>query len=416
MQLVRNIHAYTNHSVGAVATIGNFDGVHLGHQAVIEKIIHKSKELNLPTMVVAFEPSAKEYFLKENAPARLTNFREKFRLLRELGIDQFICLKFNHSLSSMQAENFVKEVLIERLKIKFLCVGDNFRFGKNRQGDFKLLQQLTKQFHYQVEDTQSFNLDGQRVSSTLIREYLADGKLQEAKQMLGREYSMSGRVIHGDKNGRTIGFPTANIPIKRMKSAVNGVYAVQTSMQNGSNYYGVANIGHRPTIGGTRTQLEVHIFGFSQDIYGEHIEVTFRKKIRDEKKFDSFDELKNQIKLDAQSAHEFFKRCSLSTRMKDYKDTLNLPKTSFPMKGNLAQREPEMLKRWEKENIYEQIRTARKGAKRFILHDGPPYANGDIHIGHAVNKILKDIIIKSKTLSGVDVPYIPWLGLSWLTH
>jgi len=280
--------------------------VHLGHQMVIDKIINKSKMLKMPAMVIAFEPSAKEFFLKENAPARLTNFREKFSFVSKLGIEKFVCLNFNRSLASMPAENFVKDILVKKLGVRSLTVGDNFRFGKDRQGDFKLLQDLSEPLKYQVEDSDSYTNNSQRVSSTLIRELLSSGDLEKAETLLGRPYSMSGRVVHGDQKGRTIGFPTANIPIRRVKSVLSGVFAVEVMLENGTALNGVANIGKRPTVGGARTQLEVHIFDFSQEIYGELIKVSFCKKIRDEKKFDSFDQLKQQIQKDSQKAQSFF--------------------------------------------------------------------------------------------------------------
>lgn len=306
MQLIRTIHSYNSDSEGAVATIGNFDGVHLGHQAVINKITRQSKKLSLPSMVISFEPSAKEFFLKQSAPARLTNFREKFSLVANFGIEQFVCLNFNEELSNMPAETFIKNILVDTLQIKQLTVGDNFRFGKDRKGDLKLLKDYAAKLDYQIDNTDSFVKDGKRVSSTLIRESLQAGNFDAASKMLGRQYSISGHVIHGDKKGRTIGFPTANIPIKRKICAVNGVFAVTVNRQDGTEYPGVANIGHRPTVGGTRTQLEVHLFNFSQEIYGEILNVTFHKKLRDEKKFDSFEELKNQIEQDSKSAQKFF--------------------------------------------------------------------------------------------------------------
>jgi len=306
MQLIRTLHSHKSTSTGVVATIGNFDGVHLGHQAVIRKITQQATVMNLPTMVITFEPSAKEFFLGPNAPARLTNFREKFSLIDNFGVDQFVCLHFNKALSSMPAEEFIERILFKTLNIKHLTVGDNFRFGKERKGDFELLKQSAKKYGFTVENTDSLLCNGKRASSTLIREYLNSGDLERANTMLGHDYSISGRVIHGDKKGRTIGFPTANIPIKRKKCAVNGVFAVAVKMQDGSNHYGVANIGHRPTVGGTRTQLEVHLFQFTKDIYGQHLTVTFCKKLRDEKKFDSFEDLKKQIEQDSQSAQDYF--------------------------------------------------------------------------------------------------------------
>ena len=311
MQLIRSIYNQNSErnrglADGVVATIGNFDGVHLGHQSVLKKITNQSAKTKLHSMVIAFEPSAKEFFLKDKAPARLTNFSEKFSLIDKLGIDYFVCLRFNHALASMPAEEFIEKILVNTLRIKHLTVGDKFRFGKDRKGDFTFLQNYAEKLDYEVEDTESFESDGKRVSSTLIREYLNKGELKQAKAMLGRDYAMSGRVVHGDEKGRTIGFPTANIPIKRTNCAVSGVFAVMVTMQDGSTHYGVANVGHRPTVEGTRTQLEVHIFQFSQEIYGHHLTVIFSKKLRDEKKFDSFGALKIQIEEDTKSALDHF--------------------------------------------------------------------------------------------------------------
>ena len=307
MNLVRDIRCKTNVTQEVVATIGNFDGVHLGHQLVLKNILDKSKRLNLPSMLIAFEPSANEFFLGNAAPARLTNFRDKFSIVKDLGIDWFVCLRFNQSLANMEAETFIENVLIEKLYVKHLTVGDNFRFGKNRKGDFELLQKNAAQFNFEVENTESCLVNNERVSSSSIREHLANGNLIAAEELLGRNYSMSGRVIHGDKKGRTIGFPTANIPLKRIKSPINGVFAVKIKIENDLEMIGVANIGHRPTVDGTRTQLEVNIFDFSEDIYGKHLTVYFCKKIRDEKKFESFDALKKQIQIDAEHAQEYFK-------------------------------------------------------------------------------------------------------------
>ena len=307
MQLIRGFDTQAYDTQGVVATIGNFDGVHLGHQAILKKLLNKSKVLKLPSMLIAFEPSAREYFHKNKAPARLTNFREKYSLIKNIGVDYFVCLPFNQALANMSAESFVEKVLVSDLHIKHLTVGDNFRFGKDRKGDFALLQNLAQRLNFEVENTDSYIINGERVSSSTIRAFLAEGKLDAAEQLLGRAYSMSGRVIHGDKKGRTIDFPTANIPIKRIKSPVNGVYAVKIIIENGIEHFGVANIGKRPTVDGTQTQLEVHIFDFSQDIYSKHLTVSFCKKIRNEKKFDSFEALKKQIRQDAKNAKVYFK-------------------------------------------------------------------------------------------------------------
>lgn len=306
MQLIRGFNTKFSNNPGIVATIGNFDGVHLGHQAIFKKLLQKSSSLGLASTVIAFEPTAKEFFSKDNAPPRLTRFREKFSLINDLGIDQFVCLPFNSALANMPAESFIENVLIDYLHIKHLTVGDNFRFGKNRTGDYELLKNLSNKFNYDVENTESYLVNGDRVSSSYIRKCIADGDLATAEQFLGRTYSMSGRVIQGDKKGRTIGFPTANIPIKRIKSPVSGVFAVKVIIEDGEEQYGVANVGHRPTVGGTKTQLEVHIFNFSKDIYRKHLTVYFYKKIRDEIKFESFEALKNQIDKDSDTAKKYF--------------------------------------------------------------------------------------------------------------
>lgn len=306
MQLVRDLHPKMQNAKRVIATIGNFDGVHLGHQAVLRKLLNKSNELKLPAMLITFEPSVKELFLKDKAPPRLTNFREKFCLIEDMGIGQFVCLRFNQAFASISAESFVEEILINYLHVGHLIVGDDFCFGKNRKGDFTLLQHLTHQLDFEVENTASYRINAKRVDSSAIRTFLAQGQLDAAKQLLGRRYSMSGRAISGDKKGRSIGFPTANIPIKRNKSPVHGVFAVKVKVENDIERPGVANVGHRPTVGGTRTQLETHIFDFSQDLYGKHLTISFCKKIRDEKKFDSLAMLKNQIQHDIKDAKDYF--------------------------------------------------------------------------------------------------------------
>lgn len=290
-----------------VATIGNFDGVHRGHQTVLKKLLSRSQALGLPSMVIAFEPSAKEFFLGSQAPARLTNFREKFSLLQDFGIDRFVCLSFNRTLANMPPETFVRNVLVSGLNIKHLTVGDDFRFGKDRKGDYPMLTRMGNELGFSVENTEGFVVNEERVSSSSIRDHLASGRLDLAEQLLGRMYSMSGRVIHGDHRGQGIGFPTANIPIKRRFSPISGVFATKVRIEHDTEALGVTNVGYRPTVAGTRTQIEVHLFNFSQMLYGKHLTVFFSKKIREEQKFNSLEELKNQIRVDAETAKEHFK-------------------------------------------------------------------------------------------------------------
>ena len=307
MQLIRGLRPRTANTRKVIATIGNFDGVHLGHQAVLNKLLHKSNALGLPSTLITFEPSAKEFFLKDKAPTRLTNFREKFCLIKDMGVSQLICLNFNQTFANISAESFVEEILVARLNVGHLIVGDNFRFGKNRKGDFALLQRLARRLDLEVENTTSHCIDAKRVDSSSIRAFLEKGRLEAAKQLLGRKYSILGRVINGEKKGSTIGFPTANVPIKRNESPVHGVFAVRVTIENGRERCGVANVGRRPTVDGTaQTQLEVHIFDFSRDIYGKHLKVSFCKKIRDERKFESLDALKDQIRRDAAHTRDYF--------------------------------------------------------------------------------------------------------------
>ena len=310
MEFIRGQYNLKPEHHGCVATIGNFDGVHKGHQKVIEQVHAKAAEMTLPSTLILFEPQPREFFAPDNVPARLTKLREKMEVLKHLAIDRVLCLRFNTSLSSLDAEQFVKQILVDKLGIKYLVVGDDFKFGKGRTGDFAFLQQAGEQYGFGVTNTHSYMFEEQRVSSTRIRDALNAGDLQTAKKMLGRDYSMSGNVAHGDKRGRSIGFPTANIYLHRKSSAVYGVYAVQVCSEDprlkGELLTGVANVGQRPTVDGTRTLLEVHLFDFDRDIYGAHVQVRFLHKIREEQRFDSLEALIAQINVDAEQARAFF--------------------------------------------------------------------------------------------------------------
>nr|WP_086940621.1 bifunctional riboflavin kinase/FAD synthetase [Thaumasiovibrio occultus] len=304
MELIRGIHNLSARHQGCVLSIGNFDGVHLGHQAVLTQLKHKANELGLPAVVMSFEPQPLEVIRPAAAPARLTRLRDKYHQLAKVGIDRLLAVIFNLHFAQMEAEAFIEALLVKQLGVKYLVVGDDFCFGRGRRGNFAMLQRAGEVFGFEVVSTKSFCLQGQRVSSTAIREALASDRLDDAKSLLGRPYSINGRVSHGRKLGRTIGFPTANVPLKRLVSPVNGVYAV-TVMFEGNAWPGVANIGNRPTVDGIRQQLEVHLFDFHQDLYGQQIEVILRHKLRDEEKFASFEELKAQIERDAQQARQW---------------------------------------------------------------------------------------------------------------
>lgn len=310
MKLIRGLHNIGSEHRHCVLTIGNFDGVHLGHRAVLSRVKESAKNYGVPAAVMIFEPQPLELFRPAQAPARLTRWREKFELMTPLGLEYLICTRFNTAFSQQPAMHFIEQVLVEKLGVKHLVVGDDFRFGKGREGDFAMLQQAGKKFGFDVSDTASFRQSDARVSSTLIREALARGQFNDASEMLGHPFHFSGRVSHGEKNGRKLGFPTANIPLHRLHSPLHGVYAVKVVLEgrSGSNYelQGVANIGYRPTFEGKKAQIEVHIFDFEQDIYGQAMRVYPQAMIREERKFDSLEELQTQIALDKTAAIAFF--------------------------------------------------------------------------------------------------------------
>ena len=304
MQLVRGLHNIQSADHGCVLTIGNFDGVHLGHSKVISALVAKAKALNCVAAVLVFEPQPQELFSPETAPARLCRLRDKYNLLKKLGVERLICVNFNRKFANQTAEMFIEKLLVQNLGIKHLIVGDDFHFGKNRLGTFDMLCQAGKKFGFEVTDTASYKMADCRISSTEIRHALEQDRLHDAEQMLGRAYSIMGRVFHGDKRGRKIGFPTANVLLKRRVSPVAGVYVVKVNTNN-EIFYGVANIGSRPTVAGIRQQLEVHIFNFNDDIYGQSIEVVMLKKLRNEIKFSSLDQLTEQIGKDSEEARNY---------------------------------------------------------------------------------------------------------------
>ena len=307
MELIRGLHNLKPAHHGCVATIGNFDGVHLGHQAVIGQLAEKAQGLGLPTAVMLFEPQPQEFFQPKNALPRLTRFREKVQALRRYSVDRALCIRFNARFAAIEAEDFIRHILVEGLGVRYLVVGDDFRFGNGRRGDFAMLQQAGERHGFQVVNMHTFSIDGERVSSTRVRTALAAADLITAEKLLGRPYRMCGRVAHGDKRGRTIGIPTANIHLHRKATPIKGVYAVEMFGLKTEPLPGVANIGTRPTVDGSRTLLEVHLLDFDEDIYGSHVSVDFLHKLRDEKRFASFDELKKRIYLDVAHARDFFK-------------------------------------------------------------------------------------------------------------
>ena len=306
MELIRGQHNLRSRHHGCVATIGNFDGVHLGHQAILRQLAEKAEVLALPTLVITFEPQPQEFFAPHTAPARLMRLREKLLALQTYGVMRVLCLEFDHRLAALPAWTFIQELLVAKLGIRYLVVGDDFRFGHHRQGDFELLRQAGQEYGFPVANTHSHSYNGQRVSSTRIREALARGELGLAERLLGRPYSICGRVAHGDKRGRTLGFPTANIHLHRRMTPLSGVYAVRLHGIGSDSTPGMANLGRRPTVNGMREQLEVHLFDFQQDIYGCQVQVDFLAFLRPERRFDSLDALRNQLHQDARQARAYF--------------------------------------------------------------------------------------------------------------
>lgn len=305
MELIRGLHGVADHHRGNVVTIGNFDGVHHGHQKLLAQLVARSAELEWPSLLMTFEPQPREFFRGREVPARLTRFREKMHLLRPTGIDRVLCIPFNEETSSMPASYVAKDVLRDLLGAEFVMVGDDFRFGAERVGDYPMLKAAGDRHGYGVSHMGTLKLDDKRVSSTGIRAALAEGDFAMAEHLLGHKYFMMGHVVYGRQIGRTIGAPTANIRLQRYRSPLTGVFCVSVHGLD-RRYEGVANIGVRPTVDGREPLLEVHIFDFDDDIYGRLLTVTVHRKLREEHKFPSLDVLKAQIEVDIQDAKDWF--------------------------------------------------------------------------------------------------------------
>ncbi|GGK01815.1 bifunctional riboflavin kinase/FAD synthetase [Pseudomonas matsuisoli] len=307
MQLVRGLQNLRPLPEGCVATIGNFDGVHRGHQAILKRLRERAAELRVPSCVVIFEPQPREYFDPQGAPARLTRLRDKLELFNAEGVDIVLCLAFNRRLRELSAAAFVQAVLIEGLKIQHLEVGDDFRFGCDRMGDFDFLRSAGEAFGFSVEAATTIELDGVRVSSTRIRKALIQGDFALAQRLLGRTYGITGRVLHGQKLARQLGTPTANVQLKRCKAPMAGVYLVSARIEGGEPLHGLANIGVRPTVQGDgRPHLEVHLLDFSGDLYNRRMSVLFHQKLRDEQRFASLEALKTAIDSDVAAARAYW--------------------------------------------------------------------------------------------------------------
>lgn len=304
---MRLTHGFAPLGTPHAVTIGNFDGLHLGHKAMLARLQTVARERGLPTCVLSFEPHPREFFTPDQAPARLSSLREKAECLRRTGIDRLHVFRFERAFSALTAEAFIERVLGQTLQAHYVLVGDDFRYGAKRAGDFALLEQTGARLGFDAEFLPTVEVAGERASSTAVRTALAAGRLDHAATLLGRPYSISGRVVHGDKLGRDIGFPTANIQLKHNRPPLMGIFAVEVSGLNGKPLPGVASLGKRPTVKGADAVpvLEVHLFDFDATIYGRRVRVDFLKKLRDEEKYPDLDSLVAQIHRDVAEARHF---------------------------------------------------------------------------------------------------------------
>jgi riboflavin kinase/FMN adenylyltransferase len=305
-QLIRHAADFTLQSPGCVATIGNFDGVHRGHQVLLERVRLQAQARQLLSLVITFEPQPFEFFAREKSVARLTRFREKFYYLAQTRIDKVWVMRFNAVFAKLTAEEFIEKVLCEQMGVKHLIVGDDFRFGCARKGNVALLEKAGQGLGFTVEVMPSVCLEAERISSTRVRQALSAANHALAERLLGHPYCMLGRVVYGNQLGRVLGFPTANINLHRQVTPVRGVYIVRLQGIAKKGLPGVANVGIRPAIGGTRILLEVHVFDFAQNIYGKQVRVEFCEKLRDEEYYATLDLLKEQIAQDAAQARNYF--------------------------------------------------------------------------------------------------------------
>ena len=304
MTLLRGLHNLTAWKQPSVVTIGSFDGVHLGHQSILARLMEVGKQQDIATVAMIFEPQPQEFFTGVDAPIRLSPFRYKYHLLVSSGIDVVCCLRFNEALRQLTAQDFVDTVLIRGLCIRHLVVGDDFRFGCDRLGNFSFLLEAGKKSGFAVENSPTFSLMNARVSSSRVRQALAKKDVQLAARLLGRPFSIYGRVVHGQQLGRTIGTPTANVRFCAAKLPLKGVYVVTVTLST-KKINGVANLGRRPTVSSGKELLEVHLLDFDQQIYGQYIKVEFWQFLRDEKQFDSIEALKQQIQKDISEAKQY---------------------------------------------------------------------------------------------------------------
>ncbi len=308
MRLIRGLYNLPA-AQGRVLSIGNFDGVHLGHRALLSRLVAWARAQGWLATVLLFEPQPLEFFRADQAPARLMRWHDKFEAMRAMGVDEVLVLRFDAAMRALSADAFVSQVL-QRVACKGLIVGDDFRFGCDRQGDFAFLQAAGVRAGFTVQDSATIQVQGERVSSTRLREALAQADFARVRAYLGHDFCISGRVTRGDQLGRQLGFPTANIELRRQVLPLSGVYVVRAALAAEPRWQGVANIGARPTVAGLQPRLEVHLLDFQGDLYGRRLRVSFLAKLRDERKFAGLPQLVEAIGRDVEQAREYFSNCA----------------------------------------------------------------------------------------------------------
>lgn len=306
MEIINGTHNIRPDHRGNVITMGNFDGVHHGHQVLLHHLTAKARELGVPSLLITFEPQPREFFAGSQVPPRLTRLREKVALLQESGLDRLLLLPFNERTAQTSAQWITEDLFHDLLGARYVVVGDDFRFGRDRAGDYNMIKASGQQHGYGVSHMGTLELEDKRVSSTRVRQVLAEGDFELAEQLLGHEYFIMGRVVYGRQLGRQLGVPTANIRLQRYKAALEGVYCVTVDGIDDRQYTGIANIGVRPTVDGKEPLLEVHVFDYQGNLYGDLLTIKFKHKLRDEQAFGSIDELKVQIDKDIATARAWF--------------------------------------------------------------------------------------------------------------
>lgn len=306
MEIIRGLNNWTTQHRGCVATIGNFDGVHIGHQSMFAQVAELATQHSLPSVVMTFNPLPHEFFKPETRSMRLQTFRDRVLSIQDCGIDRLLVIRFDQAFANQSADTFSQHQLIDGMGVRHLLIGDDFHFGQNRSGSIETLRALQVPGSFEVSAAATVNHQHSRISSTRIRQLMQDNDCEQVTTLLGRPHRISGRIIHGEKVGRQLGFPTANVALKNHRPLLCGVFAVEAHTQDGQSWPAVANLGERPTIGGRKLLLEVHLLDQTMDLYGQTLAVDFHHFIRGEKKFDSLDELKAAIGADADTARQYF--------------------------------------------------------------------------------------------------------------